>query len=1157
MCVETLIAQSHCSKVSQPQKLAQNSEQADRVTATPQRMAIESAPISTDQLNPALPQLDCDWGEAIDVSIFYGRKQELITLTEWIVPAACTERSDSGCRLVALLGMGGMGKTALSIKLAQQIQHHFEFVIWRSLRNLPTLETLLADLIAILSRHQEIQHFDSTPVQLSRLIHYLKQHRCLLILDNVESILQVGSVDAYLQQYEGYGELFRRVGEENHQSCLLLTSREKPIEVVRLATVTGPIRTFQLTGLNPIEGDPIFSTQGISGSKDDRQQLNQIYRGNPLALKIVTTSILELFDGNIADFLQEGVAVFNGIRFLLDQQWNRLSDLEKQVMYWLAINRDWVTIAELQKDVIPVISKVKLLEALESLERRSLIERGDQGFTQQPVVMEYVTEKFTGQVLKELITETGPDNTEFLLTFHRYALVKANGKDYIRDSQTRIVLQPIADKLCETFLSTAGLQKRMLRILQTLRRSAMLPSSYAAGNLVNLMRHLNLNLTGFDFSNLPLWQADFRGAILHHTNFVNTNFDRSIFTQTCGSLWSVAFAPSGECLATGDTNCEICIWRIADGQLLQTLKGHTSWVLCVAWSPDGTLLASAGNDSTLRLWDSQTGTCLYTLKDHHAWVWTVAWSPDGTLLATGSQDQTVKLWDVPTGQCLNTLEGHTGLVSAIGWSLDGKLLVTGSHDRTLRFWQVQTGQCLQTLQTDTTGVLSIAWSPDGQILASASYEPTIQLWNIGYDGIPSDLTVEHRQNLQGHTAWVSSLAWSPDAQILASAACDATIRLWQPLTGSCLKTLSGHTNWIYSIDWSPDGSMLASGSQDQTLRLWDRQTGQLLKILQGYTNGCFAIAWNLTGQILAAAFQDQTIRLWHQANQQWFQVLQGHQDLIWSVAWSPDNTLLATGTQNQTIQLWDVATGVCYKILTGHLSVVRSLSWHPKGQILASAAQDQTVRLWDIATGTCLKTLEHADFVWSVAWSPDGQWLASSCQDQRIRFWDGMTGACCQVLDGHADIVYGIAWSLDRTMIASGSQDRTIKLWEVSTGNCVHTLSGHTELVYSVTYSPDGTRIASGSHDHTIRVWDCETGKCLQTFTGHTALIHAVAWHPDGQILISGSGDGTIRVWQPDTGDCLEVLKIDRPYEGMRIAGATGLTAAQRATLTALGAVGG
>lgn len=53
-------------------------------------------------------QNQVDWGEATDVSVFYGRTEELSKLEQWVV--------QDNCRVVALLGMGGIGKTSSTLR---------------------------------------------------------------------------------------------------------------------------------------------------------------------------------------------------------------------------------------------------------------------------------------------------------------------------------------------------------------------------------------------------------------------------------------------------------------------------------------------------------------------------------------------------------------------------------------------------------------------------------------------------------------------------------------------------------------------------------------------------------------------------------------------------------------------------------------------------------------------------------------------------------------------------------------------------------------------------------------------------------------------------------------------------------------------------------
>jgi ATP-dependent Clp protease ATP-binding subunit ClpA len=192
---------------------------------------------TTESIPPlSLPDSTKDWGEAPDVSVFYGRDKELETLKQWVV-------SDR-CRLVALLGMGGIGKTALCVRLTEQIQDEFEYVIWRSLRHAPPFEAMLADLISFLSNQQETQ------ADLSRLVNYFRSSRCIVVLDEADAILCPGiPVGQYREGYEDYGELLRRVGEERHQSCLVLTSREKPKEIATQEGKRQLVRSLQLSSL--------------------------------------------------------------------------------------------------------------------------------------------------------------------------------------------------------------------------------------------------------------------------------------------------------------------------------------------------------------------------------------------------------------------------------------------------------------------------------------------------------------------------------------------------------------------------------------------------------------------------------------------------------------------------------------------------------------------------------------------------------------------------------------------------------------------------------------------------------------------------------------------------------------------------------------------
>ncbi|MEM7062041.1 MAG: NB-ARC domain-containing protein [Cyanobacteria bacterium P01_B01_bin.77] len=1096
-----------------------------------------------------------DWGEAIDVSIFFGRDAELNQLTQMV--------EQDRCRLLAVLGMGGIGKTSLTVKLAQQVAHDFEFVIWHSLRNAPTLDGLVTDCLQFFSTQQVVDG------DLKLLLQYLKNHRCLVVLDNMETILRSEErAGVFRQGYEDYGNLLRLVAEVPHQSCVVLTSREKPAQIATFEGVELAVRSHILKGAQDV-AMKLLDAKGVMGSPMAQQQLCDRYGSSPLAMKIVATSIQDLYDGDIQQFLDQETNVFNGLQRLLDQHFQRLSPLERTVMFWLAINRELTSIPELMADIYPPCSNRELLGTVESLCWRSLIERRGNAYTQQPVVMEYVTIGLIEAVSDELLhtdyfNEMPVDDASELPHVSAHALIKATSQDFVRASQCRLILQPIFEQISEK-LSPTALVQQIQALLTAVRRTGIHRSGYAGGNLLNLCCQAQLETTGFDFSELTIRQAYLRGATLHGLDLSQTQFVHSVFTQAFGSALCVAFSPDGTLLAMGDNNYNnIQIWRVADRQPLMTLEGHEMWVWSVAFSPDGKTLVSGSVDYTVRLWDLSSGQCLHVLQDHDSVVWSVAFSPDGQRLASGSEDQTAKLWDATTGECIHTLESQGGLVSSVAFNPQGTHLATGHAAQVVRWWDVSSGDCLRVFEGHRAPVWSIALHPTQQILASAGADQTIRLWDIETGDCLSILTA--------HSDQIWSLAFSPDGQMLASGSHDQTVRLWDLQTKNCLATLLGHTDQIWAVGFSPDGRQLASGSFDQTIRIWDVETQQCAQTLQGYTNCIRALTFS-DDFTLVSGGDDGIIRLWDSRTGQCLKSLEGHRSGVWTMAYQHKKDsrsgdlkpIVATGGFDQTIRLWDGDTGRVIQVLEGRAGWVRTVAFHPQGKLLASGSIQPVVQIWDLTTGQCSQQLSgHANQLWAVAFSPDGKHLASAGADHLIKLWDVESGECVQTLQGHTDWVYAVTFGpfrsngtvngLPNAWLASGSADSTIKLWDLESGKCFRTLTAHTGWIYAMSLHPDGNLLVSASYDTTVRIWDVQTGDCLHVLA-HDANPFSIAIHPKGHLLTTSGEDEKIILWDVASGSRLSTFHIPKPYADMRITNVTGLTEAQKSALKALGAV--
>ncbi len=717
------------------------------------------SPLMTNSVVPESQYVD--WGHAQDLSSLFGRAQEVETLRTWIL--------QEQCRLVGIIGLKGIGKSSLTVALSKGgcprtdlpdalntgLLDSFDFVFFRSLLNAPSASDVLRDFIAWISQQQEVPISSSWEEQISRLLDNVQRHRCLLILDNFESVLESGQnlAGSYREGYERYEELINLMGSTTHRSCLLLNSREKPANVAAMEGRHRPVRTLQMAGVDEHSGRMILDEIGsFSGSSEDWRELISTYRGNPLALEFVGKNIAEVFFGDISSFTRLGSPLFSDLHELVDWHLNRLSDLETEVMYWLAIDREPVSLEELSLNLLGREARQHLTSTVQALQRRVPLERVSSRFSLQPVLIEHITTKIIDGATNDLLTGDSQ-------TLARYALEKALARDYVREAQVRLLVIPVLDNLTSTLGGKANVEAHLQEYLARLRSEGRQGPNYTAGNVLNLLGALTNTITGHDFSGLDIRQAYLQETSLHGVDFTKANLSHCIFRQTFGPISGLALSHDGQMVAASESSGAIHIWRLADFQLVQTLRGHNSWILGLSFSPDGRTLASGSEDKEVRIWDLQTGSCVQRFTEHLNSVWAIAISPGGELLASGSEDQTIKIWDLRTGTCVATMADHDQKIFALEFSPDSKRLASASADHTVKVWDVGEWSDSRTLRGHDGAVRSLTFSPDSRLIASCGWDKKVTLWNAD--------TGEPINDLRGHNNSVHWVVFHPDGELLA------------------------------------------------------------------------------------------------------------------------------------------------------------------------------------------------------------------------------------------------------------------------------------------------------------------------------------------------------------------------------------------------------
>jgi hypothetical protein len=296
------------------------------------------------------------------INQFYGREQELLTLSQWL--------ENPNTQLISILGLRGIGKTTLVKYLIDTHSLNFDAIIWKNLKISPHFESNILSLLDIFpnDKNKEISYPKN---KLNQCFELLQNKRFLIILDDVQELFTSGKYAGnYQPEYQDYQTFFQHFTSLEHQSCLILISQEKCQEMISLDSELYPSYCLELQSLGESAKFILQSYQ--LKNEESYLRLIELYEGNSKILQLISLFIKDIFQENLNEFLQEDeIIIPEDLKTLFNPTWLRLSKIEQDILLLLSQEKQPLTREEIKHKLS--LSSTEIYGSLQSLLRRFLI----------------------------------------------------------------------------------------------------------------------------------------------------------------------------------------------------------------------------------------------------------------------------------------------------------------------------------------------------------------------------------------------------------------------------------------------------------------------------------------------------------------------------------------------------------------------------------------------------------------------------------------------------------------------------------------------------------------------------------------------------------------------------------------------------------------
>lgn len=192
---------------------------------------------------------------------------------------------------------------------------------------------------------------------------------------------------------------------------------------------------------------------------------------------------------------------------------------------------------------------------------------------------------------------------------------------------------------------------------------------------------------------------------------------------------SAGFSPDGKKVVLGGSDMTVGVWNVADGKEIAKYEGHKGCVSTVAVAPDGTLMASGDWAGDLIVTDFATGKERFHKTVHKDRILGMAWASDGKTLVTGGRDADITLWDTTTWNPIATLPDQNGgreVGQLVLYDNDTKI-AAGNLMGLVTLWDIKSKSKIGVF--GKTGILSpcISMSKDEKLMAVGDMAGTVHI----------------------------------------------------------------------------------------------------------------------------------------------------------------------------------------------------------------------------------------------------------------------------------------------------------------------------------------------------------------------------------------------------------------------------------------------